>query len=74
MFEIDGQVFREGDVVRFERAPLPTNRVRDYEITAVTADELITTTTVDDNAYTHRFSREDAARIGITHADRATEK
>ncbi|MFG3046290.1 hypothetical protein ACGFZR_15340 [Streptomyces sp. NPDC048241] len=70
MVEINGQVYEEGDVVHFERATLPVNRQRDYEITALVGSEIVTTTTVGDNAYEHRFSREAAAHIGITHAHR----
>ncbi|NEB92415.1 hypothetical protein [Streptomyces bauhiniae] len=72
MFEIDGQVFREGDIVRFERAPFQSNRVRDYEIAAVVADDLIVTATADRWEFTFRFGRDEAARIGIRHADHRT--
>jgi len=71
MAEINGEVFEQGDVVRFERATLPQNRDRNYRITAVTPAGL----EVSAGGFDYEYTRANAARLGITHAaDHTTEK
>ncbi|MGW4270892.1 hypothetical protein ACWEGQ_00645 [Streptomyces seoulensis] len=72
MFEIDGETFREGDVIRFSRATLPQNRGRDYQIDTIHSSGIIQ---VSANGFHYTYSRAEMASLGITHAtSRTTEK
>jgi hypothetical protein len=71
MFEINGVAFSEGDHIRFPRATLPQNRVRDYQIDTIDTNKIQVTL----NGFRYTYSRAEAASLGITHApDRTTEK
>ncbi|MGV2914753.1 hypothetical protein [Streptomyces alfalfae] len=59
---INNQVFRKGDTVRFETVTLPENRQRDYQITAVTAAGIEASA----GGFCYGFTSATAARIGIT--------
>ncbi|GGX36486.1 hypothetical protein [Streptomyces noursei] len=63
MVEINNQTFNEGDSVRFERATLPQNRERDYQITAVTPNGI----NVSAAGFDYQYNLAEAARLGITH-------
>lgn len=65
MLEINGERFREGDTVRFPLAPLPENRVRRYQITAVTPGGIEARA----GEFTYGFNVATAKRLGITHAN-----
>lgn len=62
MIEINNQFFKEGDIVHFERAPLPDNRQRDYRIIAVKPNGIAVTA----SEFNYEFDAATAARIGIT--------
>lgn len=65
VFEIDGQTYRAGDWVLFQRAGTRRNRSRRYQVTDTSADGI--TVTVD--GCTYRLSRSDIDTLGITHAN-----
>lgn len=64
MIELNGQTFKQGDIVRFESASLPDNRGRDYTITNVT-DGWIEASA---GGFHYGFTKATAIRIGITHS------
>ncbi|MEU2358606.1 hypothetical protein ABZ599_37540 [Streptomyces misionensis] len=64
MFEIDGQTFREDDIVRFSRAGMSQNRVRDYQIDVIHPDLI----QVSANGIRYTYSRAEVASLGIIHA------
>ncbi|MGC5534238.1 hypothetical protein [Streptomyces sp. SR-10] len=57
-----GQTYRVGDIVRFEKANLVTNRTRDYEITATYPDGI----SVTSEGHYYFLPHEQANRLGIT--------
>ncbi|MFD8609746.1 hypothetical protein [Streptomyces sp. NPDC059631] len=71
MFEIDGETFREGDVIHFSRAGMSQNRVRDYQIDMIHPDGIVQ---VSANGIHYTYSRAEVASLGITHANDTTEK
>lgn len=65
VFEMDGQTYRAGDWVLFQRAGMRSNRSRRYQVTDTTTDGI--TVTVD--GCTYHLSRSDIDALGITRAN-----